>query len=178
MNAQTIAIVGLLTTAVVGLFAVVGPMVNARYDRQHRVELDRASARRSRREGAYIDFSAFLERLRLQLLRYEPLLQLFGPIPDPPGPLPDDEWMALSGRLRVSASTEAQEAISEAHKAANDFIVNMRRYQSHRAGAPVEPESSEDPNESPGMRMHNARQHAMKMIDDAQDLMNNEIDNL
>ncbi len=86
--------------------------------------------------------------------------------------------MALLGQLRVSASPEVQEAISAAHKASNEFIVNMRRYQSHLAGAPVEAESPSDPNDSPGMQMRHARQHALKMIDDAEDLMNDEIDTL
>jgi hypothetical protein len=161
MDAQTIAIVGLCTTAAVGFFAVFGPMRTARHDREHRVELARVEARGSRRERAYPDFAAYLERVRLLLERTEPMR---GPVDDPPERLPDDEWVVVNGRLRVTASLEVQEAINKAHRAANEFIERLREYKRFEPNA--------------GIQMHKARIGALAAIDTPLDLMNYELDNL
>jgi hypothetical protein len=111
----TAAELGLITTATVGVFAVIGPFVTGWAQRSHESTLTREGARRE----VYRDVGAYLERQRLMLTRAgvpEPYRE------PPPEDLSDAEYSALFGRAAVEGSTRVHKKLDEYAKAAHRFL--------------------------------------------------------
>jgi hypothetical protein len=140
VDAETIALAGVVATAVVGLGGLALNFWNADRDRkareqateaerQHVERLARAERYHRLRERAYAEGADLLERQRLRLLRTEGAWsKLVGPVE----PIPDAEFAALAGRLAITAPENVHNAITQAQVRSN--IVLLLVEQLRRAG--------------------------------------------
>jgi hypothetical protein len=150
--------IAIVAGAVVGVAGVLAPSLTARLDRNHQRKLAQAQRRHGFRADVYRSAGAFLERQRLLRLRIEPI---WGPTSPPPDPLADEDWTRLEGSIAVASSPEVRAAIGEAHRRANQFVVDAIAYRRQEPDA--------------GVKMIESRQRALDALDEAERLMNTEL---
>ena len=83
-----------------------------------------------------------------------------GPKPDPPEPLGDDEWAAVSGLAAVSPSPGVEAALREAAQKASAFEIAVATYQYEERN----PHSPPAAGKSARQQMDEARSRAIEAI--------------
>ncbi|HEX5582520.1 hypothetical protein [Gaiella sp.] len=140
-------------------------------ERTHALQLSRADRYFAARLDAYREAARMLERVRLFVQRRNPLLVIGDPQPMPPN-FDDAEWETLRGRIVVASSPEALDAIDVASRAYNDFQAHAMTYEELRAQ-----NAATGLGES-GKQMEEARTAAYAAIDNAQQVMREELGSL
>ena len=99
-----------------------------------------------------------------------------GPKPDPPQPLDDDEWAAVSGLAAISPSGEVLAALNEAAQKTSEFEIHAFTYRRINARPPAA-RVNEDPEEEPKARMSmdTARDRALGAITEAERAMREDL---
>jgi hypothetical protein len=134
---EWIAVAGVTSGAAVGLGGLVFGYFNGRSERAHAKELARSTRMHEQRLITYSELAAFLEHMRMYIVRSEPFM---GPKPPPPDPPDDDDQMALSGRVAIAASQEVEEAVKDAMGLVADFREALNVYrQAVQRNAPERP---------------------------------------
>jgi hypothetical protein len=166
--------VGIVATAVV---AVVGMVVNRRNQqgdresrereadaaRQYTLELSDADRYFKARLHAYTEAARFLERLRMMVVRYQPIL----PTAKPPRAPSDEEWETIVATVAVAGSDEVIAAFDDCRDNASEFGAQAHDYK-ERKDPSAELEGS-------GIRMQAAREAALDAVDKTLRLMRQEL---
>jgi hypothetical protein len=105
-------------------------------------------------------------------VRTEPFL---GPKPEPPTPLNDEEWSAVSGQAAVSPSRKVRSLLTEAAQKTTEFEFAVHDYRQSEARPSV---SEDEGGKSPRQTMDEARDHALEAITAAQERMRGELEGL
>lgn len=144
--------------------------LNGKAERAHGERLARSGRLHEQRFAAYREIARLLERQRLFLIRTEPIL---GPKPDPPQPLDDDEWSAVSGLAAVSPSQDVLTALKEAAQKTSDFEIAVSTYRRVEA-RPAVSQRGDDAMDA-RLGMDEARDRALGAIAEAQRTMREEL---
>ena len=131
---QWLALAGVLSGVIVGGGGLVFAYFNGKAERAHGERLARSGRLHEQRFAAYREIARLLQRQRLFLVRTEPII---GPKPDPPPPLDDDEWSAVSGLAAISPSEDVLTALDEAARMTNVFEIAVSTYRRVEARPPV-----------------------------------------
>lgn len=185
VDAETIALVGLITTGIVGLGGLLLNFRSAERDRQarnaeataqreHIERLARAERYHRMRERAYADGAAFLELQRLHFMRIGTAM---GWPHKEPEPLPDLEFTAIAGRLAVTAPDHVREAIQNAYARGNLFVIFHATLQSAAAAQTGELSAEDEMNAvmERQKQINDARDRATAAIDEALGLMREDL---
>jgi hypothetical protein len=170
---QWLALAGVLSGVIVGGGGLVFAYVNGKEERAHGERLARSGRLHEQRFTAYKEIARLLERQSLYLIRTEPFI---GPKPDPPQPLDDDEWAAVSGLASISPSPEVLAALNEAAQKTSEFEIHAFTYRRINARPPAA-RVNEDPEEEPKARMSmdTARDRALGAITEAERAMREDL---
>lgn len=166
---EWIALAGVSSGVIVGVGGLVFAYFNARSERSHGERLARSGRLHEQRLDAYKEVARLLQRQRLYLARTEPIV---GPKPDPPPPLDDDDWAAVSGLAAVSPSAEVLEAMDEAAQKTSGFEFAVFRYRQVEARPTAFPA---DEGLNARKEMDQARDDALEAISEAQRRMREEL---
>jgi hypothetical protein len=170
---QWLALAGVLSGVLVGGGGLVFAYFNGKSERAYGERLARSGRLHEQRLAAYKEIARLLQRQRLYLVRTEPII---GPTPDPPPPLDDDDWAAVSGLAAVSPSQDVLAAMEEAARKTSDFEIDALKYRRIQA-QPAAARVDEDPEEELNARvsMDAARDRALEAISEAQRAMREEL---
>jgi hypothetical protein len=108
MNELDVAFASVLTTGFIGVVGFLVTFFNGRADRGHARQLAQDARLFASRESVYEDALAQAHRDMLVMERTYPMI---GPQPDPPPPVPDEEWTRLSARMLALGSDDVQAAL-------------------------------------------------------------------
>jgi hypothetical protein len=159
---------GVASGAILGLGGLVFAYFNAKAERVHGERLARSGRLHEQRRLAYVEIARLLERQRLVLVRTHPKM---GPKPDPPEPLNDDEWAAVSALAAVSPSSEVEAALRETVETANAFGAAVSLYEFEKEN----PTASSVEGKSAWVQMDDVRARAIAAIAEAERSMRDEL---
>ncbi len=178
--ANWIALAGVAATAVVG---VTGLVVNRRTQeseresrereadaqREHALQLSRGDRYFVARLDAYREAARMLERVRLFVMRRNPIMVIGEPVPPPPN-FDDAEWEALRARIVVASSREVLDAIDVGGGAFQTFQAHAMTYEALDAqhADPIQVTESRQ-------AMDESRRPAYDALDAAQQVMRDEL---
>ncbi len=115
---MTTAQLGLVTTAAVGIAAVLSPAVSGWLERRHGRGMTRSTRLYEQRRDTYVAVGRFLERGRLILER---LARPIGAPSAPPFEPTDEEWIELQGSVAVCGSETVLLALAKYRYFASAF---------------------------------------------------------
>jgi hypothetical protein len=165
---QWIALVGVLSGALVGIVGVGFAYFNGKSERAHAERIARSGRLHEQRFKAYVEIATYLARQRLFLARTEPLWES-ADAPGPPSPLSDEEWAALGGLAAVSPSREVLDALEHSQREARNFedaVIQLRAAQKTAEGSELT---------NHYQQKDNARQRALIAIADTERAMREEL---
>jgi hypothetical protein len=165
---QWIALVGVLSGALVGIIGVGFAYFNGKSERAHSERIARSGRLHEQRFKAYVEIATHLARQRLFLARTEPLWET-ADAPGPPAPLSDKEWAALAGLAAVSPSPEVLDALELAQTETRNFegaVIQLRAAEKTAEGSELT---------SHYQQKDNARQRALVAIEETERVMREEL---
>jgi hypothetical protein len=123
MDELDVAFVSVLATGALGVVGFLVTFFNGRADRRHARQLAQDSRLFESREDVYEEVLAQANRYMLTMERTYPII---GPQPDPPPPVPDEEWTRLAARISALGSGDVQAALRVFMEKGNGFVAQAK----------------------------------------------------
>lgn len=126
MQETTIAVVSVVSSAVVGIAGLLTATLTARANRVAELALVREERAQGRRADAYVALLELMERTELWAQNLKPIVEFEGQ--KPPDPARDENWYVVLAKLRAYGSPEVEalraawvQAVDEVARAAWDI---------------------------------------------------------